>query len=102
MMTATIAAACSSALASASAMLGPPRPSSTTPNRTGATMRSWNSSSDSAMRPTGGADHQRRQHELQGADAGDVAPQRPQPRHRQLETDQEEEKQHAELGERLD
>ncbi len=104
-------------------------------------MRSWNSSTESAMRPTGvaerpssssscitravedmarqrpstiallmpaptardaGADGERAEHELQPADAEHIAAQRPQPRHRQLQPDQEQQEHHAELGQDLD
>jgi hypothetical protein len=104
-------------------------------------MRSWNSSTASAIRPTGVVDRpcsssklhhnrgrghreaeakhdraaagnaqqrkarpdgKRRKHELQAADAGNVAAQRPQSHQRQFQPDQEQEKQHAEFGERLD
>lgn len=50
----------------------------------------------------GRADGEGRQHELQAADAGNIAAQRPQPRQRQFQPDQEQEKQDAQFGEGLD
>jgi hypothetical protein len=49
-----------------------------------------------------GADGERRQRELQAADAGNVAAQRPKPRQRQFQPDQEQKKQHPQFAERRD